>query len=247
MMKKIKMTRATIDQSDIAKLDIKEKKRFIMFTNMIRDLELLQKFLIYTTNDKQREEPFFSAKNTLLFFFQKTLISKLHEMWFFLNKNNILSDYPKFSADLKAKISGIKTFFSEEKSERIFSFIRNKFGFHYEYWDDIDSPIDNALKYFKKYEAWLSSENSGNQIFATSNNVILMVIFAEMKRLGYIGDEKQLMDTLTDLTLECARLFQNFSILYIAEAFSLKWELHEDFELEVPSCFEIDLPLIVAK
>jgi len=246
-MKKIKLTRLTLSQSEMNKLDKKEKKRYIMFTCMLRDLNLLEKCLLYIDNEKPTKQPYIAANTTIGFFFLKTLISKIHEMWFFLNKNKILDDHSIFSNELKAKRDEIQEFFSDKKIKDIFSFIRNKFGFHYEYWDDVDALIDNATKNLENFEAWLSSGNSANEIFASSNDIILKVIFLKMQKLKFAGDAEQLLNTLFDLTLKGACLFQEFSAFYLKETFPIKWEEHEEVEIEAPLISEVRLPLIVAR
>jgi hypothetical protein len=244
-MEKIKLTKLTLSQEESNKLDPKQKKRFLMFTCFIRDLNLLQKCLLYANNGKTTDEIQESAKTTISFFFLKTLISKIHEMWFFLNRNKVLDDYPQFSDTLKEKIKPIQDFFSEE--DNILAFIRNKFGFHYEYWNDIDQEIDTSFQKIKTYEAWLSSENSANEIFSSSNAIILDVIFSKMKNLGFSGDEKQLMGELFKLTLKFANLFRDFTVYYLTEVFPIKWEQEKELETEAHRISEILLPLIVIK
>jgi hypothetical protein len=244
-MEKIKLTKLTLSQEELNKLDPKQKKRFLMLTCFLRDLSLLQKCLLYTNNSKSTDEIQESATTTISFFFLKTLISKIHEMWFFLNCNKVLDDYPQFSDTLKEKIKPIQDFFSEENN--ILAFIRNKFGFHYEYWSDIDKEIDTSFQRIQTYEAWLSLENSANEIFSSSNAIILDVIFSKMKNLGFEGDEKQLMDELFKLTLQFANLFRDFTIYYLTEVFPIKWEQEKESETEAHKLSEILLPLIVAK
>jgi len=246
-MKPIKMVNIILSKDEIDKMDKKEKKRFIMFTCMIRDLNLLQKCLAYVSNEKPKEEPFVSANTTISFFFLKTLLSKIHEMWFFVEENKVLEDYQRYSQGLKESIDAIKNFFSDKKIKNMFSFIRNKFGFHYEYWNDVDDLIDEAIKPFPHFQAWLSSEDSTNEIFTSSNGVILKVIFTEMNKEGFLGDDKQNMNTLFDLALEGARLFQEFSKRYLVEAFSITWEQKEEIEIKVPIISEVELPLIVTR
>ncbi|MBW1796770.1 MAG: hypothetical protein JRJ38_20540 [Deltaproteobacteria bacterium] len=223
----------------------KEKKRYIMLTLILRDLNLLQKCLIYSGNKKSSEEPLVSATTTISFFFLKTLISKIHEMWTFLNRNEILDNHSTFSNELKAKRDEIQKFFSDNKVEEIFSFIRNKFGFHYEYLDDVDLLIDEGMESFDQLEIWLSTWDSGNEIFASSNALVLSVIFRKMSNLGFEGDEKNLMDKIFDLALDAARIFREFSVSYIVEAFSINWRQEEEIEIDVPSISEVHLPLIV--
>lgn len=246
-MKKVKLTKVVLTQSEINKLDEKEKKRFIMIASIMRDLNLLQKCLVYINNNKPTDEPSMLANTTIHLFFLKTLIAKIHEMWVFLQRNKVLDENQNFSADLEKKSDEIKKFFCDEKIKNIFLFIRNKFGFHYEYWDDVDELIATALADVDCYEAWLSSDNSANEIFATSNLVIWKVVVKEMQTLGFSGDEKQLMKTLAELSLKGARIFREFSTFYLAEAFSVKWEQHKEMEIDAPLISEVTLPLIVAR
>lgn len=246
-MKRIKLAKAILPKSEIDKMGKKEKKRFIMFTCMVRDLNILQKCLAYKTNEKPTQDPFISANTTISFFFLKTLLSKIYEMWVFMKNDRICDDRSRFSADLNNRIDNVNDFFDDKKIEDIFSFIRNKFGFHYEYWDDVDELIDDASNNFSQFEAWLSTENSANEIFSSTNTVILKVIFSEMQRLGFSGDDKSLMNTLFDLALKGARVFQEFSVVCLSEVFSVKWEQKEEVEIDVPLMSEVQLPLLVAR
>jgi len=213
---------------------------------MVRDLNLLQKCLLFVGNESPPDKPSVSAKTTISFFFLKTLISKIHEMWTFLNKNKVLEGSASFSRELEEKCDEIDNFFSDNKVKNIFAFIRDKFGFHYEYWDDVDKMIEDASKKFSEFETWLS-EDSANEIFASSNAVILEVIFLEMKRVGFSGDTKSLMNQLFDLALKGARLFREFSVFYLTEAFSVNWEQREEVVIEAPQCSQVKLPLIVSE
>ena len=151
-----------------------------------------------------------------------------------------------FSRELKEKCEEIENFFSDNKVKDIFTFIRNKFGFHYEYRDDVDVMIEDASKQFSEFEIWLS-EDSANEIFASSNAVILEVIFLKMKRVGFTGDAKSLMDQLFDLALKGSGLFREFSVLYLAEAFPVSWVQREEVVIEAPQYSQVKLPLIVTK
>lgn len=242
---RIKLSKLVLEREELNKMSPKEKKRYIMLTCILRDLNLLQKYLVYSYNKKPSKEPLVSANTTVGFFFLKTLMSKIHEMWTFLDKNKILDDCSTFSNELKAKRGEIQNFFSDRKVKEIFSFIRNKFGFHYEYWDDVDLLIDEATKLFDQLVMWLSTEDSGNEIFASSNAIMIYVIFLKMRNLGFEGDEQKLMDKILDLALNAARIFREFSVSYIVEAFSINWRQEEEIEIDAPSISEVHLPLIV--
>lgn len=194
-MKDVELAKFIIPKTELAKLDKKQSKRLVMFSFVIRDLDLLQKILIYIGNGEPETEPERAAKNSLLFFFLKTLISKINEMWDFLQKNKILNGLDDLSVD------DVNVFYSDKKTEEIFGFIRDKFGFHYEYQNDVDKPILDALNKLDYFEAWLSTKDSGNEIFQSANSSVLLVIFEKMRELGFEGDDNTLMKTLFGLVL----------------------------------------------
>ena len=243
--KKIRMAKFVLPKKEFSKLSPKERKHYLMFTLMLRDLNLLQKCLVYSLNEMRSNEPFPSAKTTVTFFFLKTLISKIHEMKKFLDKNNILCYKHNFSKALKGQSEAIERFFSDKKVADLFDFIRNKFGFHYEYLDDIDSSVDKEMESFENIEIWLSTEDSGNEIFASSNAIMLKVIFSKMRELGFQGNEQELLDKLIDLSLKVARILRDFSIHYINEAWDITWGQEREIEIDAPSIDEICLPFIV--
>ena len=246
-MLKVKLTKLVLPKAEIDKLSPKEKKRYVMFTCMLRDLNLLQKCLVFVGNETSSDAPSISAKTTNIVFFLKTLLSKIHEMWVFLKKNKVMDASGGISNELRKAAAEVEAFFAEQKVDAVFSFIRNKFGFHYEYWDDIDVLIDDALKQFTEFEVWLSSEDSANEIFASSNAVMLEVIFSEMKRLGFSGDREKLFDELFGLALRGARLLREFSVVYLSETFRVNWVQRDELEIQAPSYSQIKLPLIVAR
>ncbi|MBI3248031.1 MAG: hypothetical protein HYZ50_16120 [Deltaproteobacteria bacterium] len=245
-MKKIKLTKLILPKNEINKLTPQEKKRYVMFTCMIRDLNLLQKCLIFIGNDVSSIRPSILAIATFSFFFLKTLISKIHEMWVFLKRNKIPREPAIFSSELQKKYNGIEDFFHDKKVEDIFAFIRDKFGFHYEYQNDIDGMIEEASKHFSKFEMWLS-DDSGNEIFASSNDVMLKVVFSEMRRLGFSGNEEVLLHQLYELAVSGSLLFREFNVFYLVESFPIHWEKQESVEIKAPRYSQVRLPLIVTK
>ena len=52
---------------------------------------------------------------------------------------------------------------------------------------------------------------------------------------------------LYELAVTGAPLFREFSVLYLAEAFSVNWERREEVEIEAPQYSQVKLPLIVTK
>jgi len=241
---KLKLTNVVLPQSELAKLSPQEKKRYVVFTTMLRDLNILQKCLLSTGNVTGSSEAENSGKVTISFFFLKTFISKICEMWTFLKRNNVDVSCSSYSDETKENHAGIVQFFADQNNKDIFRFIRDKFGFHYEYQNDVDSLIEDASDQVKEYETWLS-EDSGNEIFSTSNTIIMEVIFSEMKRLGFSGTNEDLLRKLFDLSLCAAKLFREFGVYYLVDAFNVKWEKKESLEVEAPEFSDVSLPFIV--
>jgi hypothetical protein len=244
-MKKTKLTKLILPKYQIDKLNVKDKKRYLMFTCMISDMDILEKLLIFASNDKPKNEPYLSANATMVGFLLKSLISKIHEMKIFICKNKIQSNSESFSDDLKNKIAEIEIFFADKDTNTIFAFIRDKFGFHYEYKNDIDQLIDQVSKNYSSFEMWLSSEDSTNEIFPSSNDIIFDVIFIKMQELGFSGNKTSLFDQLVNLSIKAAKLFCDLSVEYISEAFPVQWILGEQIEIDAPEFSEVKLPLIV--
>jgi len=185
------------------------------------------------------------ADITIHFFFFKTLISKNHEMWEFIIKNKIIEEKDQFTKEIEDYLKQIESFFLEKKVEKLFCFIRNKFGFHYESWDDIDLLVDKAMNDLPELEMWFSME-AGNDIYSSSNKIMLQVIFYEMRKLGFDGDNLKLMDRLLDLTFGISRIFEEFSKSYLAEVFSENdLNYKEEVEVKAPILSGVSLPFVV--
>jgi hypothetical protein len=245
-MANVKLTKLVLPQPELRKLNPKEKKRYIMFSLMLRDLNLLQKCLVFCANQSPSDAPSRSAKTTTSVFFLKTLISKIHEMRIFFDKNNVMANVAQ-STELMNLATEVNNFFSEPKIIGICSFIRNKFGFHYEYQDDVDTLIDDVLNQFTEFEIWLSLEDSGNEIFSSSNDVIIKAIFSEMTRLGFSGNDENLLDQLFSVAVRGARILREFSVSYVVDALPVRWVQKEKIEIVAPFYSEVKLPLIVGR
>jgi len=242
------LNKLIIPNDSIKSMSRSKKRQYLMITNMLRDLNLLQKLLLFTNNNDKPDEPTESASTTISFFFLKTLISKNHEMWEFM-KNEKLNE-AKLSNELNELQQQITEFFSDKKKEDLFSFIRNKFGFHYEadpqYKKDIESLIEDAMNNHEM-DMWLSNTDSGNEIFGSSNAIMLKVIFERMNKSGFEGDDKGLMDQLFDLTLKISKIFHEFCKLYLIENVleGIQLEDHGEVEVKAPFLSKVKLPLIV--
>ena len=85
-----------------------------------------------------------------------------------------------------------------------------------------------------------------NEIFASTNAVMLKVIFSEMKKLGFIGNDAKLFDDLFELALRGARIIREFTIAYLTEVLPVTWVKTEELKIMSPLYSDVKLPLIVA-
>ncbi len=95
----VELNKLVILNESIRGMTKSKKRQYLMISNMLRDLSLLQKCLLFTNNNERSDEPTESANTTISFFFLKTLISKNHEMREFMEKEGLLQE--EFCGKLK--------------------------------------------------------------------------------------------------------------------------------------------------
>lgn len=255
---KIKYTRLFLQKDEIAKITPLYRKRYIMFTSIVRDVTLLSKFLHYVRNKKPKEEILQYANTMAYEFFLTTLISKIYEMWVFITRNGILEELKQNtnSSALQKSIDDINALFLDTQTEStkeglLFEFIRHSFSCHYEYMNRIDPIISNAFEKFgdNDFQVYLTENDSANDVFPSLNAVISMSIFQKMDELKFsVTDEQQKMKLLFSLTNEGAKLVMEFCLTYLTEAFPIQWEQREEeIEIDVPEISTIELPIITFK
>jgi len=240
-MKNVKLIKMIIPKSQIAALSDAKKKQLLMLMGMMRDLNLLQKMLLYIAQSKTSTEPEEDAKETTVAFFLKNLISKIYEMYIFFNNSGIKSDRINFSDELQKKRKAVDDFYKAKGVREIFSFIRNKFGFHYGYENDIDGLIAEAFE-DEDFVMWLSPQNSTNEIFPSLDKISLKVIITEMRRLGFT---ENLFNTLLALSIEAANIFREFYVLYLSESFNLNPSKGQAMAINALTLNDVSLPLII--
>ena len=182
-----------------------------------------------------------------LLFLIITLSSKLHEARRFIETQSLLDSIPE-SAPLEAQCArrAISGFFANQYSD-IFKFIRDKFGFHYDTWLDLEPKIDDT---FPDEEAtiWISSP-PGNHIFASTNDIVSQVLYGKMQSLGFQGDESEFLVELRNLNIDGSRVVTTFVWAYLRVGLAcgaVTWRSTSGPEIEVPLFDQIILPPIVA-
>ena len=239
---KVGLVRLSLTKQDIQKLTPTERKHFVMLTSILRDIIMLQRLLIFVNNLNPPNEVLESAKATQIIYFVTTLGSTIHEAAQFLKKEQMLKNV---TGDLVASRNALSHFFSDSQTQRILSFIRSKFGYHYDTLDDLDPKIDSAFVALPEFYMWLSDSDSGNDLFSSTDEVIVEVIYNQSKALGFQGNKQEFIPYLFGLVLRGAEVIVEFGREYLAECFSVKWLQQERAIIDVPNLDEISLPLIV--
>jgi hypothetical protein len=217
---------------------------------MMRDMDLFRKLLVYvkeqTTGQKELDK---AAFITLLFSFIKILISKVFEIWEFLNNEKIGEEKSGFSVGLRKRWNEVEAFFSEEKNKKLFCFVRNKFGFHFDHYPDpkLEPYIEDAMNEVGDLEFWMGNDSSGNDVFASSNTVMLIVLCNKMRKLGFAGNQEELIGQLQKLPIEISHSMNEFCKGYFTEIILKGKSFRQKLTITViaPLLSEVNLPLIV--
>lgn len=245
---KLEFHQLVLPKAIVESLSARDKKRLLMLTNMMRDMDLFRKMLVYVrtqdTGNKSLDE---AAFVTLAFSFMKILTSKVFEIWEFLESEKIGGEKSTFSAGLLKCWNEVEEFFAEEKNKKLFCFVRNKFGFHFDHYADIELYIESAMKDVGDLEFWMGNDSSGNDIFASSNTVMLTVLRNKMTELGYIGTEEELIGLLQRLPIVISYSMNEFCKGYLMEILLKGKSFQQKLTIivTVPLLSEVKLPLIV--
>jgi hypothetical protein len=245
---KLKFSLLVLSKNEVVKLSRSDKKRLLMLTNMLRDMDLFRKMLVFVkeqkTGSKKLNE---SAFVTISFSFIKILISKVYEIWQFLKSEEIDQEKATFSESLSGLWNEIETFFNDRKNRELFCFVRNKFGFHFDHFSDLEPYIENAMNKEGDLEFWMGKDSSGNDIFSSSNVVMLRVLFNKMRELEFSGNQKELISVLNTLPMKISHVMNEFCKAYLAEILLKGHPFHEKTVITatVPLLSKVNLPLIV--
>lgn len=253
----VNFKKIVISKTEVRRMSPIQKKRYIMLTNILRDLVLLQRILLFVNNhrksDESQNEPVcVDATAVTILFFLEMLISKNYEIKKFIYENKIAEEKNHFPPAVKDVFKAIEDFYSDDKVRILFEFIRHKFGFHYEYQNDIDIILDQIMDGSRDLVLWFSDSDYGNEVFATSNEVTLAAIFQKMRELGFatvpaIGEQASYMDELLKLALESSKLSRDFCMHYLVQVVLHNVSIKQEASAQVcaPLLSEIQLPSIV--
>jgi len=248
MDKTLEFHQLILPKESVESLSSRDKKRLLMIMSMIRDMDLYRKMLIYGGKQKTGHEKLDEAALvTLVFSISKILISKVYEIWQFLGSEKISEEKADFSAGLLEHWNKVEDFFSEEKNKQLFCFIRNKFGFHFDHYQEIEAYIEKAVKEVGDLEFWMGNDSSGNDIFTSSNTVMLIVLRNKMIELGFTGTEEELIGELQRLPIVISHSINEFCKGYLMEILlkGKSFQQRLTVAITAPLLSEVTLPLIV--
>ncbi len=245
---KLEFHQLVLPKAEVESLSARDKKKLLMLTNMMRDMDLFRKMLVYvrtqTTGNKSLDE---AALVTIGFSFMKILTSKVFEIWEFLKSEKIGEEKTAFSEGLLKRWNEVEAFFAEEKNKKLFCFVRNKFGFHFDHYADVESYIEKAMKEVGDLEFWMGNDSSGNDVFTSSNTIMLIVLRNKMKEIGFIGTEEELIVLLQKLPIAISYSMIEFCKGYFTEILlkGKSFQQKQRIFVTAPLLSEVNLPLIV--
>ena len=107
--------------------------------------------------------------------------------------------------------------------------------------------INKSIDGFDSIYMWLSEDDSGNEIFDSTNAIMMDVILRKMEELGFKGDNQQLLPQLFDLTLKAAKLFREFCILYFTDSIldGIDYKDESGGKIRATSLSRVNLPFFV--
>lgn len=245
----ISFDKIVIPKAEVSKMPKHTRRQYLMLTNMLRDLNLLQKLLVFAKPDNTLGKISVPVSTTMGFFILKTLISKEYEIWKFIEDERISEKKNGFTRKTRGKLENIENAFNDKKIKELFRFIRNRFGFHYDTRPDIEAEVDKVMTNLPDVEMWLSETSSGNDIFASSNVIMLEVVFHKMRKLGFEGAKEEMMGRLFKLAISIAGFCQEFCTHFLTDVIlkDIRAQVKDKITVCVPLLSKVKLPLLVKK
>ncbi|MBA4377029.1 MAG: hypothetical protein C0401_12780 [Anaerolinea sp.] len=236
-----------LNREQIANMSPDEMRRHIMLTSIMQDLVLLLKYLQFIGNNGHTGEAQLKAYECQTLFHLSLLIAKSHEAWLFISNGKLLKPNEGRSQKLGDAAKDVISVFKDRKTTQTFSFIRNKFGFHYDIENDLLPKVAKAAKSEDTLEMWLSENESGNDFFPSTCKIIRSVILSEMQEQGFTGTQQEIMDKLFESALDCVMKLLIFCRCYLAESFPEMWVEDDPVILKAPSMNDVRLPYLVGR
>jgi hypothetical protein len=242
----MKFTGLKIPKKTIKTMEDPERIFFIQFGEILNEIDILYRCFLATSNLKWETEVEQKAKISQLFFFIRSLASKLYEGWIIIKSGYVESALSlkidkALGMEATESLSEIRKYFGRKNNIVI---IRNKLGFHYEYKmvgdgiNNLEEIHENDLKIFL-------TPSIGNCIYSLSD----AIIFAGMKKDLMLLNRDDIFDQLMDEITNTCRHFQTFGdecLRKIMEPHQDSISCKENYEITTaPQYSEIKLPQFI--
>jgi hypothetical protein len=208
----MKLLKVEIPKSKLSLIPENERVFFVQTGNLLNDLSMLQKLMIFSTNIKTANQVVHTAQNMQTLSLIRIQAGKLHEGWQLLQKNffgtKLSREYEKKLSDPeKESLKKLKTYFRKDKN--LISLIRNKFAFHYYTSSEEINQLIDEVPNSEIFEIFMS-EFYGNCVFSMSNVLITYLI---LEHTGVANTDentdKAILKLLRDV-IYVTRWFGNF-------------------------------------
>jgi len=193
----MELLKLEIPKSKLLSVPKKERVFFVQAGNLLNDLSMLQKLVLFTTNTKTTNKTVRTAQNLQALCLIRIQAGKLDEGWELLQKNyfgaGLSKDYDRMlSQSEKQCLDNIKKYFGSKSN--LISLVRD-YTFHYfTSSEQISQLIDDAPP-SEIFEVFMS-DFYGNCVFSMSN---VLVTFAILKSTGITHTEKAMGKLLRDV------------------------------------------------
>jgi hypothetical protein len=242
----VKFAGLKIPKKIIKTMEEPEKIFFIQFGEILNEIDILNRCFLATSNLQGETEVEQKAKISQIFFFIRSLASKLYEGWIIIKSGYVESALSLkldkgLGTEATESLFEIRKYFGRKNNIVI---IRNKLGFHYEYKmvgdgiENLEQIDENDLKVFL-------TPSVGNCIYSLSD----AIIFAGMKKDLMLTNRTNIFDQLMDEITHNCRHFQTFGdecLRKIMEPYQASISSKEDYEITTaPHSSEIRLPQFI--
>lgn len=252
-----------IDRDKFKEASEQEQVFFIKAMNVLTELEILQKGLIFSTNPILFKKLSMSslkttAHNIQSLYFARILAGILNEASELLNEaffsskkigaiqlRNLRPEYyAEFDNAEQAALDRITKFFTDEK---ILHVIRNQFAFHF----DVESAFTELDMIRKEATNELYfADSPGNCLFTFADQCLILAL---AKQLGYevssLGDAiDKFMAAVTTMAKDFTTFLFGFKRVFLQKHLGIDAEKCEDIEVhEVPDLADVELPYFTLK
>lgn len=207
--KQITLKKLILPKETVSRMQPFQLRQYFVITNMLHDLDFYGKLLSFISNvpessPVERSDKAGNQINILIKY-----ISNIYEMVKFLKRDVI----ERIDKQDMLGTEACKIISEYEKNYvDIYRFIRNKYGFHYEWEEDLEQFICDAVKEYGDLDIYLSDAISGNDVFASSSAIVFMTIMDKMRKHGY--PDKSSGKLFDDLATSAIRMGESLKIFY---------------------------------